>query len=465
MRCLHSWLLSCLGMAAAGPARWEWAGAFPLVANEMYTWSAVRASEGAYADPDMRLLVLQMTGDLPSMEASAWEHWNRPAGDWRNMTMGDLTRLGVSAPLRLIFSDATWASLFLLQPEVSGNFAFFTQHFPYEFENEFHFLRNRRGENIEPVEESPGAADNTGRIWLAVGCAAITSLPSLVFVTFIGPGAAKLSKRMCSVVDSFACGTLIAVTMFLLLPESFTLVNSGFDEVTRTWTWGGALVLGWLVGLFLHELLEIMKVASSGNPNAQEEEERAQAGAVVPAEADVAQAPEKPLPINWGLAGPILLGDVWHSLIDGMVIGFSAKVCSVSALWAVVGATLAHEAPQEIADYLLLITKANMGWKMATLMNFGTALPPSAIGAMVAYQVTIADSAQGICLAFGAGVFLFVALTELGHGVVSLSKDTWRLSISRFLSFIVGLVAIGVVLGSHEHCGPEHGHADHAHAH
>jgi len=296
----------------------------------------------------------------------------------------------------------------------------------------------------------------------------VTSLPSLLFVSFLGPVAARMSKRCCSAFDAFSCGAIIAVAFFLLLPESFVLL-SGIDEVTRSWAWGSALIVGWLVGLLLHELFDSFKASSGKAVEVKAAEPGAEETGAQPVESPEAveaaqpgteaEAPPKRRPVKWGLAGPVLLADIWHSLIDGMVIGFSAKVCSPSALWAVVAATLAHEAPQEIADYLVLITKADMSWKLATLTNFGTALPPSVIGACIAYQVTISDTLQGLCLAFGAGVFLFVALTELGHSVIALSADPFRVSAMRMSFFIVGIVSIGAVLGSHEHCGPSHSHA------
>jgi len=152
---------------------------------------------------------------------------------------------------------------------------------------------------------------------------------------------------------------------------------------------------------------------------------------------------------NLAVAGPVIFGDFWHNIVDGMVIGFSAKYCSSSMTWTIIGVTIAHEAPQEIADFIVLITRGGMKWYWAAASNFAAGLS-SVVGALISYSADLSYNLQGICLAFGGGVYLYIAMTECGKHMVS--KGTARECLMRLSAFAVGAAGIGLVLLGHEHC-------------
>lgn len=94
-----------------------------------------------------------------------------------------------------------------------------------------------------------------------------------------------------------------------------------------------------------------------------------------------------------------------------------------------------------------------------------SAFPSTVLGALIAHQAAISSNWQGVLLAFGAGVYLFVAATELAPSLMRLSGSAARASTARLLAFAAGAACIGLVLIDHTHCSPVGGPADAGHAH
>ncbi|CAJ1371462.1 unnamed protein product [Effrenium voratum] len=181
---------------------------------------------------------------------------------------------------------------------------------------------------------------------------------------------------------------------------------------------------------------------------------------------------------DWRVAFPVLFGDFFHNLADGMVIGTAFFACDASFAWKIVGVSILHEVPQELADIFVMINKAGFSWQKATLCNVLSGLG-SLLGAVIAYSVRVGVELQGAILAVGAGVFLFVACTELGPAVSASRKNSARPVLSALVTLVIFVIAaglIGLVLLDHEHCtqsvqapsaetgsGETDPHAGHAH--
>jgi zinc and cadmium transporter len=110
-------------------------------------------------------------------------------------------------------------------------------------------------------------------------------------------------------------------------------------------------------------------------------------------------------------AAVILWGDALHNFTDGIVLGVSfaasAEVGLVSAL-----AIIAHEVPQEIGDFAILLS-SGMPRRRAVVLNYlsaATVIP----GALVAFIWSTA-SVQLIpwLLPAAAGGFIYIALSDL----------------------------------------------------
>jgi len=173
--------------------------------------------------------------------------------------------------------------------------------------------------------------------------------------------------------------------------------------------------------------------------------------------------------IKMGVIGPVLIGDFFHNFIDGIVIGFAANDCNSSFVWGIVGSTVAHEIPQEIADFVILIKKANMKWYWAALANYLSS-SSTLVGALVGHGIDVSMQVEGMGLAFGGGVYLYVAITDLAPQLADLrtgGTEGLIQSLLTLLAFAVGAICVGLVLLNHEHCAPEgaegDGHEGHHH--
>lgn len=134
----------------------------------------------------------------------------------------------------------------------------------------------------------------------------------------------------------------------------------------------------------------------------------------------------------------ILIGDGLHNFIDGIAI--AASFLSNPALGVTTTlAMAAHEIPQEIADFSVLISKG-MKKTYALFVNFISALT-ALIGAVVGYFFL--DNLQAMLpsfLAFTAGMFIYISCSDL---IPELHKDfkkqkSWNQSIP----FILGIVIL-----------------------
>jgi len=167
---------------------------------------------------------------------------------------------------------------------------------------------------------------------------------------------------------------------------------------------------------------------------------------------------------NWrAIAMVVFFGDLFHNFSDGLVIGTAFKNCSDSFAWKLIGGTFGHELPQEMADIVVLMTRAGFKVHWALAFNFLSSLS-TLIGALITYGTDVGMNGEGCILAYGAGVYLFLAVTELGPNVVELGKVGLVHSVIRLVPFVLGCVAMGLVLLGHEHCVPEGDGAGH-HAH
>jgi zinc and cadmium transporter len=107
----------------------------------------------------------------------------------------------------------------------------------------------------------------------------------------------------------------------------------------------------------------------------------------------------------------ILVGDGVHNLVDGMILG--AAVVAEPALGGMVAvAVLAHEVPQEVGDFVILL-ESGVPLPRALAYNVLAALtivPGVILGALLVEGV---EPALGVLLAAAAGGFLYVALADL----------------------------------------------------
>lgn len=112
---------------------------------------------------------------------------------------------------------------------------------------------------------------------------------------------------------------------------------------------------------------------------------------------------------------PIVIGDAFHNFVDGAVIA-AAVITSVPLGISTAIAVAAHEIPQEVGDFAILL-HAGYSRGRALLLNVMSAVS-SAIGAIAAFVAF--DSVPRTLpyfLALAAASFLYVAMADLIPGL------------------------------------------------
>lgn len=113
----------------------------------------------------------------------------------------------------------------------------------------------------------------------------------------------------------------------------------------------------------------------------------------------------------------VIIGDGIHNFIDGVAIALAFMVNPMVGIATTV-AIAAHELPQEIADYIVLI-RSGYSRKRALLLNFASGLM-AVLGVAVVFLLgNIIEPVEGPLLGITVGFFLYIAsadiIPELNH--------------------------------------------------
>ncbi|SFK38472.1 zinc and cadmium transporter [Nitrosomonas aestuarii] len=117
-----------------------------------------------------------------------------------------------------------------------------------------------------------------------------------------------------------------------------------------------------------------------------------------------------------GNAGPlILIGDAFHNFVDGVVIA-AAFLTSIPLGVATAFAVIAHEVPQEIGDFAILLDNGYER-KQAIILN-GLSAAATLPGALAAYfWLGELHAATPYILALSAASFIYIAIADLIPGL------------------------------------------------
>jgi zinc and cadmium transporter len=119
--------------------------------------------------------------------------------------------------------------------------------------------------------------------------------------------------------------------------------------------------------------------------------------------------------VHDGSVFPVLVGDAFHNFVDGAVIA-AAVMTSVPLGVSTAIAVAAHEIPQEVGDFAILL-HAGYSRRRALLLNLlsATASAVGAIAAFVAFDTV--PLTLPYFLALAAASFLYVAMADLIPGL------------------------------------------------
>lgn len=147
-----------------------------------------------------------------------------------------------------------------------------------------------------------------------------------------------------------------------------------------------------------------------------------------------------------GTVGPmILIGDAFHNATDGLIIA-AGFLFSIPVGVAVAISVIAHEVPQEVGDFAILLHSGYLKRKALTLnlLSSSSTIP---VAILAYYALEIISAAIPYVMAISAASFLYIALTYL-YPELHRKVGFWY-EIRQFLLMLAGVGTITLLLQFH----------------
>jgi zinc and cadmium transporter len=226
----------------------------------------------------------------------------------------------------------------------------------------------------------------------------------------------NFAQKLSHFIASFAAGILLGTAFFDLLPEA---VHEGEGGDINIFPWA-------LLGIVIFFLLErfIHWFHHHEGPHAGEEETKAT------------------LPL-------IIFGDTMHNFMDGIVIA-ATFMANVPLGIATTFSIFAHEIPQEIGDFGLMLHKGLKPGKVILINILSAAV--SFAGAIITYL--LGDALKGfipMLLAITAGFFIYIASSDLIPEIHHEKRKGFAIAQSALLVTGIFVMWISVSLLEHSH--------------
>lgn len=154
----------------------------------------------------------------------------------------------------------------------------------------------------------------------------------------------------------------------------------------------------------------------------------------------------------------IIVGDTLHNALDGVAIAASFLISVPTGIVTTI-AVAAHEIPQEIGDFGLLLSKG-MRRRDVLLVNFVSALA-TVLFAVVTFLLGSANELPlGLLLGLSAGFLLYIALSDVIPAIHNNRDHTKRFSVQALL-LVLGAVFVGLSIQvAHKYIVTDEKHAD-----
>lgn len=269
------------------------------------------------------------------------------------------------------------------------------------------------------------------------------------------PGLVKLTHTRMQMIMSFVAGLMLGVACYRLLPHAiFTMERADAVDLTVWWLLIGLLAMFILLRTFHFHHHEYE--AESETPDDHHHHGHSHTHADTHTHAH--EVPAGPHPLSWvGVA----IGLTLHTLIDGIALGaaIQADVAAGAGGLFSVGvfiAILLHKPLDAMSITSLMNDRIYKGRTIALVNALFALMCP--LGALLFFWGVDGMGNQavvvGSALAFSAGVFFCISLSDLLPEVQFHSHDSVKLT----LALILGVaLAYGI-----RHLEPEHLHAAHA---
>lgn len=153
----------------------------------------------------------------------------------------------------------------------------------------------------------------------------------------------------------------------------------------------------------------------------------------------------------------VVIGDTLHNAIDGVAIGAAFLVNPAAGIGTAI-AVAAHEIPQELGDFSILLGKG-MKPRRVLLVNLLSALA-TVVTALGVYALGgNYDINPAPLLAVAAGFFIYIAASDI---IPDIHEQPRRDGVRSAAMLLVGVVLIGLVISLTPH---DHSHSEQPHYH
>jgi zinc and cadmium transporter len=225
-----------------------------------------------------------------------------------------------------------------------------------------------------------------------------------------GLAAASLALRATWVpmLVSFAVGTLLGAAFLEVIPHAFETGEA--HQVAFS-------ILGGIFGFFVLEKLLLYRHCHTENCEVHDAHDHGRSGTL------------------------IVVGDTVHNFVDGILIA-AAFLQSVELGVVTAVAIIAHEIPQEVGDFLILLHSGYSRLR-ALAMNVLSSLA-TVVGGVVGYfSLQLIDGLEAPLLGVVAASMIYVAVADLIPGLHR--RPELRDTASQALLIALGIGAIGLV--------------------
>ena len=223
----------------------------------------------------------------------------------------------------------------------------------------------------------------------------------------------RVRTRMLSPMVSFAIGALLGAAFLAILPHAFEVPGVDAHSVTLT-------VLCGILVFFLLEKMVIWRHCHTDDCEAH-----------VP---DVDKARHA------ATGNLILIGDGIHNMVDGVLIA-AAFLTDVHLGVVTSIAVIAHEIPQELGDFAVLLHSGFSRGK-ALLYNMLTSLTTVIGGVVAFYSLTLANRIVPYVLAIAASSFIYIAVADLIPGLHK--RPEFSATVQQIVLIALGVTVISV---------------------
>lgn len=216
---------------------------------------------------------------------------------------------------------------------------------------------------------------------VALGLSVVGSLGGLAVASLLLLLRSPTRSSLIPWLISYAVGTLLGVALLAILPEALARLDAAAALGT---------LLGGIILFFMLEKLVLWRHCHADDCDAHDGQTRSSAALV-------------------------LVGGAAHNFADGAIIG-AAVLSSIPLGLTTALAVAAHQVPQEVGDFAILL---GAGYSRRRALTLNTlAATTGILGALAIYGTAgWVPQALPFVLAFAAGNFLYVAMADLIPGL------------------------------------------------